>query len=86
MTKAYSGIENGGEARGGSGVAPLQEFVCDSCGAGSGFIGHAGEVAGDFLFGNRRKFLRGEWGGVGGVGVRDRFWNNREEPIGQDLA
>jgi len=38
MTEAYSGVENGGEAGGGSGVAPLQEFVSDSCRARSGFV------------------------------------------------
>jgi len=38
MTKAYSGIEDGGEVGGGSGMAPLQEFVSDSCRARGGFV------------------------------------------------
>ena len=86
MPKAYSSIENGGEARGGSRVAPFQEFVGDACGARSGFVGSAGEIAGDFLIGNGCEFPRGEWDGVGGIRVRDRFWDNREKSVRQNLA
>jgi len=86
MPEAYSGVEDGGETGGGSGVAPLQEFVSNSCGAGSRFVGCAREIAGDFLVGNGREISRGEQGGVRGVGVGDRLWDDREEPIRQDLA
>ena len=86
MPEAYSGIENGCEVRGGSGVAPLQEFVSDARGARSGFVQRAGEVAGHFLLRNGGELSGGERRRVRWVGVRDQFRDCWEEPVGQDLV
>ena len=81
MPEAYSSVENGGETGGSSSVAPLQEFVSYSCGAGGRFVGGAQEISGDLLVGDGREISRGEWGGVRGVRVGDWFWDDGEEPV-----